>query len=236
VKRAGALILFALLPLPVWAGEGAELMEKEEAAVALSAEAVALSVRRVSLDEASLVLEYQLTNRSEGDVYAFSALYRTDKAGVPTVDGNLAYSFVRAGGTVEFLKALLEVPRWTTVEAPEIPFLVRLGKGQTQKETVKIPLPLRCHDPYDEHYPDGYPPPRLTAAGWKLSVGVLADDPQQPAVKQVKVSGRTDLYAIGYEDGRRRQVVVSSDVVADRLAVLEPARTREKALIKQSKP
>jgi hypothetical protein len=212
-------------------------MDKDEAgAAALSPPAVALSVRRLSLDQTSLAFEYELTNRGEGDVYAFTALYRTDPSGVPTVDSSVVYSFVRADGAVEFRKTLLEVPRWTIVEAPEIPFLVRLGRGQTQKETLTVPLPLRCHDPYDDHYPDDYRPPRLLAAGWKLSIGVLADDPSHPALRQVKVSGRSDLYAIGYGDGLQRQIVVTSETVDDRFAVLEPARTREKDLLRRSTP
>jgi hypothetical protein len=237
MKRAGILLAVGSLAAGAWAGKGAERMENEATATAkaLAPAALALSARALRVDGQTLVFEYQLTNKSEGPVYVFSPLYAADKTGAQAVDPNLVYSFVRAGEVVEFQKALLRLPPWAVVEAPEVPFLTRLEKGQTLREEVKVPLPLRVHDPYDENYPDGYRPGTIAAKGWKLTVGVLADDPQQPVVRAATVGGKK-LLAVGYEDGFKRQVLVTSDVQPDKLQVLEPARTQEKEFLKQVQP
>jgi hypothetical protein len=235
VTRAGILLAAGALAAGAWAGKGAERMENEATARALQPAALALSVRTLHLDGRGLALEYQLANRSDGPVYVFSPLYAADRTGAPVVDPNLVYSFVRAGDVVELQKALLRLPPWAVVEAPEVPFLTRLDKGQTLKEELKVPLPLRVHDPYDDNYPDGHRPAALTAKGWKLTLGVLADDPQRPVVRTVTVAGKT-LLTVSYEDGFKRQVLVTSAVQSDKLPVLEPARVQEKDFLKQAQP
>jgi hypothetical protein len=228
MKLAGVLLAIGMLPLGAWAGKGAERMEKDDKALALSA-------RTVRLDDKSLVFEYTFTNNSEGPVYVFSVLFQPDETGKPIIDRNTVYSFLRKGGVVEFCKTLLRVPPWAVVEAPEVPFLVRVGKGETHREEVGVPLPLRVHDPYEDNYPNGYKPAAQTAVGWKFSLGVVTDDPKQPVVRTVTVGGKS-LLTIGYEDGFKRQVVVSSEVVPDKLPVLAPALRREKEMLKASKP
>ncbi|HEX6740052.1 MAG TPA: hypothetical protein VF310_17360 [Vicinamibacteria bacterium] len=210
-------------------------MENEATAPArrLEPASLALTARTLRADGKSLAFEYQLTNKSDGPVYVFTPLSAADKTGTPAADPNLVYAFVRNGDIVEFQKALLQLPPWAVVEAPEVPFLTRLDKGATLKEEVTVALPLRVHDPYDENYPNGERRPIKTAAGWKLTIGALADDPQQPVVRPVTVGGKK-LLTIGYEDAFKRQVQVTTDVQPVKLAVLEPARTLEKEFLKQA--
>ena len=58
-----------------------------------------------------------------------------------------------------------------------MPFLIRLEPGATHREEVKVPLPLRVNDPYDENYPEGHRGATQKAGGWKLTVGVLRRRP-----------------------------------------------------------
>jgi hypothetical protein len=233
VERARVLLAIAVLSWGTGTGRGAERMENHEGpGPASSAAALALDVRTVRADGARLVFEYRLTNNGSGPVYAFTGVYRTDASGAATADPDAVYSFLRDGGLVEFQKALLAVPPWTVVETPEVPFLVRLEPGASHREEVAVPLPLHVHDPYDDNYPEGHRAAARTAAGWKLTVGVLADDPAHPVVR----AAQGGLHAVGYDEGLTRQVLVSSPVQPEAVAVAEPARTHERAFLKQVAP
>lgn len=234
MERARVLLATFVLCTGAGTGQGAERMENHEVP-APSPAGLALAVRTVRVDGKGLVFEYRLTNNGGAPVYAFTGLYRTDATGAVTVDPDAVYSFLRGGDLVEFQKALLPVPPWTTVETPEVPFLTRLEPGATHREEVEVALPLRVDDPYDDHYPDGYRAATRQAAGWKLTVGVLADDPAHPVVRPAK-SGGKDVLAVGYDEGLTRQVLVSSSVQPEAIAVAEPARTHEQAFLKQAAP
>jgi hypothetical protein len=236
VERGRVLLAAFGLYAAAGTGQGAERMENHEVpAPAPSPASLALDVRTVHADAGSLAFEYRLTNNGGAPVYAFTGVYRTDATGAATVDPDAVYSFVRDGGLVEFQKALLPVPPWTTVETPEVPFLTRLEPGATHREEVTVALPLRVNDPYDENYPEGHRAATQKAAGWKLTVGVLSDDPAHPVVRPAKSRGK-DVLAVGYDEGLTRQVLVSSSVQPEAIAVAEPARTHERAFLKQATP
>ena len=195
---------------------------------------VTLQARTVQFDASNFVFQYKLINKSKHPIYSYSLLHRQEKTGAERPDSNLVYCFLGDDGVVEFRKALLEVPPWAVVEAPEEPFLARIEKDAELDEVIRVKVPVTCHDPYDENYPTGYAPSLVTGSGWRLSVGFIPN-PAGVHLNSEVVSGK-QVFTASYSEGIRQQTLVTSPIFVDKLPVLKPAHLQQQEFLKQSNP
>jgi len=194
---------------------------------------VLLSLRALHIDTSSVVFQYDVQNQTEEPIYIFSLLYRTDSSGAVRTDANLVYSFLADDGVLEFRKALLEVPPWAFVDAPEEPYLTRIDKDGRYQEVIRVTLPVRCYDPYEENYPPGRVPELVQSKGWRFVLGHIPKLSHPAKVEKETIFGK-DYFVLPYAESVANQVLLKSNVAQDRLAVLSPARVHEREFVKQS--
>ena len=195
--------------------------------------AVLLSLRSLHADTSSLLFQYEVENRTEAPIYIFSLLYKTDPSGTVLADANLVYSFFAEDRVLDFRKALLEVPPWAFVEAPEEPYLTKIDKGGSFQEIIRVPLPARCFDPYEENYPPGRQSELIQAKGWRFSLGYIAKLAHPEKVEKEIIAGK-EYFIVPYAEGMANQFLLKSNVTQDQLAVFTPARMHEREFVKQS--
>ncbi len=186
---------------------------------------VSLRVVEHTLGDRSLSIRCELSNASGQDVYAFASLPRFDEDGDLVADPDGWYVLFGPDRLLRIARLILPVPPWKRVEAPEIPFLVKLAAGGTRSDRIRLRVPVRCRDPYEDNYPEDLEPSETWAKGWRVEVGVLAAG--TPSLAPYEPAG-AGLCTVGYSAGLAAQRVVSTNTFAERLGVLDPARRLER--------
>jgi hypothetical protein len=98
---------------------------------------------------ASLTIQYRFFNRSPRNAYLFNVIPLWWDKGICHVDRNRAYITVD-NGRITISKKIIPVPPLVKPEKRIIPFVTRVGAGQTFEETLLIGLPLTPWAPYQE--------------------------------------------------------------------------------------
>lgn len=195
---------------------------------------VVLTVRADKATESTLVFKYEVENQSRRVIYLFALLYRTTISGEAEADPNLVYSFLdETARVLRFSKELLHVPPWALVESPEVPYLIRMEPSEKFRETIRVPLPLRIHDPYDDNYPDKYRPRAINVDGFKFAIGIVVDEPNLNLHSSIALGRK--VFSVEYGEAIKRQIVIESDLKPVLLKVLLPARIRENEILQQMK-
>jgi len=114
---------------------------------ASSGNALSLRLPTLELSSDALKLGYQVRNESPHRVFLVNRLPRRSPQGL-VIDPNLVYVHLQPGPVLALSKRLLTAPENLDVEVPEVPYLTPVAAGERFAETLRIPLPVRPHDPY----------------------------------------------------------------------------------------
>jgi hypothetical protein len=108
-----------------------------------------LSLRRPTVAVSGDVLElgYEVRNESPHRVFLVNRLARRGPQGLH-IDPDLVYAHLQPGPVLELGKRLITPPEDLDVEVPEVPYLTPVAAGERFAETLRIPLPVRPHNPY----------------------------------------------------------------------------------------
>jgi hypothetical protein len=147
----------------------------------------AVSLRLPTLEVAgdTLKLVYEVRNESPHRVFLVNRLPRRSPQGL-RIDTNLVYAHLEPGPVLALSKRLITAPEDLDVEVPEVPYLTPLAGGERFAETLRIPLPVRPHDPYR-------PQPAVDTVvtvdrlAWLL--GYVVEDTRLPASEDELASG-----------------------------------------------
>lgn len=95
----------------------------------------------------TLILDYEVTNKSNRDIYLLNRIYKTS----PTwsIRPDIIYVELDAStGRIELSKKLADLPEGVSVNTPVAPFVTPLRSGLSFRERVQIPLPIREYRQY----------------------------------------------------------------------------------------
>jgi hypothetical protein len=112
-----------------------------------SGNALSLRLAAVSVSGDALELGYEVHNDSPHRVLLANRLPRRGAGGL-RIDPDLVYAHLRPGPQLTLSKRLIAPPEDMDVEVPEVPYLTPVAAGGRFAETLRIPLPVRPHDPY----------------------------------------------------------------------------------------
>jgi hypothetical protein len=106
-----------------------------------------LDVTLVQAAPDRLLFRYRARNSWTRELYLFNRLFVEEPSGARRVDPARVYVVVD-GTVLHVSKQMFEVPEDVEVEQPEVPYLSRLGPGETFEEEISLPLPVRESYPY----------------------------------------------------------------------------------------
>lgn len=127
-----------------------------------------------AVDGSELLLRYEVTNRDRRDLYLLNRLYRT----TPEWELGPDVIYVHLDPerrTVWLNKKISDIPEGVLVNAPVAPFVTPVRAGDSFREEVRIPLPIREYRQYGFH--GGGPSPKA-----------LKGEPQEEMYEQVYFS------------------------------------------------
>jgi hypothetical protein len=182
-------------------------------------EHVDLDILGVEVGDARLRLGYRVTNLASSELFLVNRLFRVDKLGHVTVDPGLVYALV-VDGVLQLSKELLEPPEWASPEGPPVPYLTRLGAGESCSEELDLALPVREHYPWTHFKLRARPLREVTALAIVLTVGYLAGY-RSEWLRRVTVGGKQEL-AIDRGFARQVHAAVTSAPVEAEVPCLEP--------------
>lgn len=110
-----------------------------------------------AVEGGDLILRYEVVNRDRRDLYLLNRLYRT----TPEWDLSPDVIYVHLDlerRTVWLNKRIPDIPEGVLVNAPVAPFVTPVRAGESFREEVRIPLPIREYRQYGFH--GGGPSPR----------------------------------------------------------------------------
>ena len=165
-------------------------------------------------DGGYLLAAYRLANAGKVPVVVFDRLFVTDPAGGRTVDPDLCWRWVDAGGTYVMAKLVPSVPRGMRVESPEVPYARPLPAGGEVQGRALVPYPLDQHLPYDQTAPV---PSASEVSGVQLLLGYAAVDPDFAYTEIDTPEGA--VLSVRPPWARTRHRVLRSAVVEGRLAL-----------------
>lgn len=133
-----------------------------------------------------LQLTYRVENTTPHRAWLVNRLFRRRPAGFE-VDPDVVYVGVDSGPVLHLRKQLVEVPEHIDVEAPEVPYVTPVAAGESFEETVRVPLPVAPHAPYE---PQDRADQAYVVEQLVFSLGyVLEDDPVDAAPTELKTGG-----------------------------------------------
>ena len=173
----------------------------------------ALSLPQPTLEVSSDMLElrYEIRNETPHRVFLVNRLPRRSPQGL-RIDPDLVYAHLQPGPVLALSKRLIAAPDDLDVEVPEVPYLTPIAAGERFAETLRIPLPVRPHDPYR-------PQPMADAVvtvdrlAWLLGY-VVEDAPLPVSEDELASGGRAWRMDFGELNMRQRLATAQVDDVA----------------------
>lgn len=160
-----------------------------------------LRVTEVRRTQDALIVRYSLHGEGKVPVWVLDGLFRTSRAGYPTLAPERAYVEGKDGVLV-LSRALLPVPRNKRVESPEVPCARKLSPGETLTGEIRVPLPPEEDLPYSEPQPLEL----STLRSVKLRVGYIEDVPELRLHESKDTQGRV-CHTPSYGEAITRQQV-----------------------------
>jgi hypothetical protein len=172
----------------------------------------ALSLRLPTLDVGSdaLKLGYEVRNESPHRVFLVNRLTCRGPQGL-RIDANLVYAHLQPGPVLALSKRLITAPEDLDVEVPEVPYLSPVAAGERFAETLRIPLPVRPHDPYRPQ-PTEDTVVIIDRLAWLLGY-VVEDTPLPASEDELASGGRAWRMDFGELNIRQRLETVQLDDV-----------------------
>jgi hypothetical protein len=105
---------------------------------------------RFTIEAQELVLSYEVSNRSQQDIYLINRLYRSSP--VWELNANIIYVYLDTRTRAVWLnKKIPDIPKGVLVNSPVAPFITPVRAGTNFREDVRIPLPLQDYRQYGYH-------------------------------------------------------------------------------------
>lgn len=103
-----------------------------------------------AVDGSELLLRYEVTNRERRDLYLLNRLYRSTPEWALSPDVIYVH-LVPEDRTVWLNKKIPDIPEGVLVNAPVAPFVTPVRAGDSFREEVRIPLPVREYRQYGSY-------------------------------------------------------------------------------------
>ena len=95
-----------------------------------------------------LEVSYSVSNKTSTDIFLFNVLWDMDPTGRYLLAEQQAYASLNSDGLLRLSKRVLPLPTGRKVEMRIIPFVTKIGVGDTFKDSFSLKMPVREYNPY----------------------------------------------------------------------------------------
>ena len=169
----------------------------------------------------ALQIKYQLRNRSNLRVLAFTYLYKEKPSGQRAVDPTLAFVKVDQEGHLQVDKVVPEVPEDIDVEFPIVPYAQLLEPGAESSGVVILALPIKQNIPYAYTSLPALPQETKTA---QLRIGYIEFPGDGIPAKRIDFEGQP-IYSVRANVAMLQQKVSTSATVSIALSLARNSDT-----------